>query len=126
MRVCAIFGRFCTIVHNFALFRTILQYFSLLGCFFLRYLHFTIPSLANLIDKMSLRKFHIFFITLATICLVSFGLWCLYSGSSIFSSPKSGENLRLFSSSASFVLAAMTLFYGVWFYFKKIKNIQIS
>ena len=75
---------------------------------------------------MSLRKFHILFITLATICLLSFGLWCFYTGASIFSDPKSGERLRALSGSFSIILALVTLVYGRWFYVKKIKNLQTA
>ncbi|MAP17165.1 MAG: hypothetical protein CMO49_05255 [Verrucomicrobiales bacterium] len=73
---------------------------------------------------MSLRKFHILFITLSTICLLSFGVWCFYTGSSIFSDPGSGESLRIMSGSTSVTLAVFTLIYGRWFYVKKIKNLQ--
>ena len=75
---------------------------------------------------MSLRKFHILFISLSTICLLSFGLWCFYTGSSIFSDPKSGESLRTLSGSISVILAVATLIYGRWFYVKKIKNLQTT
>tara|TARA_B100001029_G_scaffold114355_1_gene94572 strand:- start:216 stop:452 length:237 start_codon:yes stop_codon:yes gene_type:complete len=73
---------------------------------------------------MSLKKFHILFITLATICLLSFGLWCFYTGASIFSDPISGEFFRVLSGSFSLFLALTTLVYGRWFYIKKIKNLQ--
>ena len=75
---------------------------------------------------MSLRKFHILFITLATICLLSFGLWCFYTGATIFSSTKSGESYRMVSGFSSLVLALVTLVYGRWFYVKKIKNLQTA
>ncbi len=73
---------------------------------------------------MSLSKFHVLFITLATLCLLSFGLWCFYASSSIFENPQNGESLRLVIGSFSLILALFTLVYGVWFYFKKIKNLN--
>ncbi len=73
---------------------------------------------------MSLSKFHVLFITLATLCLLSFGLWCFYASSSFFENPQNGESLRLIIGSLSLILALITLVYGVWFYFKKIKNLN--
>jgi hypothetical protein len=72
---------------------------------------------------MSLRKFHIVFISISTLCLLSFGLWCFFASASIFENPQNGESLRLVSGSFSLVLALFTLVYGVWFYIKKIKNL---
>ncbi|MBD28184.1 MAG: hypothetical protein CMO38_02925 [Verrucomicrobiaceae bacterium] len=73
---------------------------------------------------MSLRRFHIVFISISTLCLLSFGIWCFYASSSIFENPQNGENLRRISGSLSLILALITLVYGIWFYFKKIKNLN--
>ena len=72
---------------------------------------------------MSLRIVNIVFISISTLCLLSFGLCCFFASPSIFENPQNGESLRLASGSFSLVLALFTLVYGVWFYFKKIKNL---
>ena len=63
---------------------------------------------------MSLKKFHILFITLATLCFLGFGAWC-------FVQQEDGGVLVITFAIMSVLLGLLTAFYGVWFYRNKIK-----
>jgi len=63
---------------------------------------------------LSLKKFHILFITLATLCFVGFGMWC-------FVQPEEGGVVLTGFAIISVFLGLFTAFYGVWFYRNKIK-----
>ena len=62
---------------------------------------------------MSLKGFHIIFITLSTLCLVGFASWTF-----VFNTD---GGLRI-AGVVSGILAVLLLGYGVWFYQKKLKN----
>jgi len=64
---------------------------------------------------LSLKKFHILFITLATICFVGFGGWC-------FAQPDDSGGLFLPFAVAGIALGLFTAIYGVWFYRNKISD----
>ncbi|MFP6873381.1 MAG: hypothetical protein VCA55_07695 [Verrucomicrobiales bacterium] len=64
---------------------------------------------------MSLKKFHILFISLATLCFIGSGVWCFMSAA------KAAHGL-LFAGIASSVLGLATAVYGLWFYRSKIRN----
>jgi hypothetical protein len=65
---------------------------------------------------MSLKKFHIVFITLATLCMAGFSLWCFL--------PRQGGGVGvLVSGGVSLGLAFVTAFYGVWFYRNKLSDV---
>jgi amino acid transporter len=64
---------------------------------------------------LSLKKFHILFITLATLCFVGFGAWC-------FAQPEESGSLLLAFAIMSVLLGLFTAVYGVWFYRNKIKQ----
>ena len=64
---------------------------------------------------MDLKKFHIVFITLATLCFVGFGLWSF--------SPSAGGGLAaLVGGGAGIALGLATAVYGMWFYRNKIRD----
>ena len=67
---------------------------------------------------MSLKGFHIVFITFSTLLALGAGAWCLYINS-IHGAP-------VFQVGAifSFVSAAALIVYGVWFY-RKMKRLRI-
>ena len=63
---------------------------------------------------MDLKKFHILFITLATLCLVGFGLWCF--------APRFDKPVGLVPAGVlSILLGIATAVYGMWFYRNKIR-----
>jgi uncharacterized membrane protein YpjA len=66
---------------------------------------------------MDLKKFHILFITLATLCLVGFGLWCFAPR---FDSPAGLIPAGIFS----ILLGMATAVYGMWFYRNKIRALS--
>lgn len=63
---------------------------------------------------MDLKRFHIIFITLATLCCVGFGLWC-------FAPMAGGSPLIVATGIASIALGVTTAVYGMWFYRNKIR-----
>ncbi len=67
---------------------------------------------------MSLKGFHIVFITVSTLLALGVGAWCLWVDS-IDGAPR-------FRAGAicSFVAAAALMVYGVWFY-RKMKRLRI-
>ena len=62
---------------------------------------------------MSLKGFHILFITLSTLCLVGFAVWTVASDAGVF--------VRI-SGGVSAVLGAGLAVYGSWFYRNKLKD----
>ncbi len=66
---------------------------------------------------MDLKRFHILFITLATLCFVGFGLWCIASGSLTGAAAIVGGTLGL-------LLGLATALYGIWFYRTKIRPLE--
>ena len=67
---------------------------------------------------MSLKGFHIVFITLSTLLAILVGGWCLSVNSAV------GAPVYLGGAIASFVVAVALAIYGVWFY-KKMKRLRI-
>jgi hypothetical protein len=67
---------------------------------------------------MSLKGFHILFITVSTLLALGVGAWCLW--------VNSVEGAPVFRAGAifSFVAAAALMAYGVWFY-RKMKRLRI-
>ncbi|MFL2479495.1 MAG: hypothetical protein ACJ0K4_08095 [Verrucomicrobiales bacterium] len=76
---------------------------------------------------MSLKKFHILFITLSTLCLVGFGAWCFF-GNFQLTNGFAGDLMKFkyLCGITSIVLGLITSIYGVWFYRKKIKYFEIT
>jgi len=64
---------------------------------------------------LSLQKFHILFISLATLCFAGFGVWC-------FMSAAKAAHGVLLAGIASSALGLATAVYGLWFYRSKIRN----
>lgn len=67
---------------------------------------------------MSLRGFHIFFITLSTLLALGVGAWCLWVNS------VHGTPIFLIGAICGFVAAAGLITYGIWFY-RKMKRLRI-
>lgn len=63
---------------------------------------------------MDLKKFHILFITLATLCFVGFGLWC-------FGQTVGGGAAMAAAGALGVALGVATAAYGMWFYRNKIR-----
>ncbi|HTP80824.1 MAG TPA: hypothetical protein VMM57_10530 [Bacteroidota bacterium] len=55
---------------------------------------------------MSLKTFHLFFISLSTVCCVGFGVWLILSDMGA---------IRIAASAASFLCAAALVLYGLRF-----------
>lgn len=68
---------------------------------------------------MSLKNFHILFITVSVLLSVSFGIWALYTNS------QEPGKAYLLMGVLSLILAAVLLVYGVWF-LQKIKRLNGS
>jgi uncharacterized membrane protein YpjA len=66
---------------------------------------------------LSLKQFHILFITLATICFVGFGVWC-------FAQPEESRGLFLPLAVVAVALGLFTAIYGVWFYRNKLQDAE--
>ena len=67
---------------------------------------------------MSLKGFHIVFITASTLLALGVGAWCLWINS------VEGAPVFRIGAICSFVAAAVLLIYGVWFY-RKMKRLRI-
>jgi len=67
---------------------------------------------------MSLKGFHIVFITFATLLALGSGAWCLWVDS-MHGSP----SFRI-GAIGSFVAGAALIIYGIWFY-RKMKRLRI-
>jgi hypothetical protein len=68
---------------------------------------------------VDLKKFHILFISLATLCFVGFGLWCF--------TPKAGGSAAMIATGAlGVMLGVATAVYGMWFYRNKIRAVDLS
>ncbi|MDB4783569.1 hypothetical protein OAG39_03015 [Verrucomicrobiales bacterium] len=76
---------------------------------------------------MSLKKFHILFISLATLCLVGFGVWC-FVGTFQVGDGFVGDltKIKYLCGATSIALGLITSIYGVWFYRNKIKYFEIT
>jgi hypothetical protein len=67
---------------------------------------------------MSLKGFHIVFITFSTLLALGVGAWCLW-----VNSVAGAPGFRM-GAICSFVAAAVLMIYGVWFY-RKMKRLRI-
>jgi hypothetical protein len=67
---------------------------------------------------MSLRGFHIVFITLSTLLAAGVGGWCLWINSI------EGTPVFLIGAVCGFVAAVSLIIYGIWFY-RKMKRLRI-
>jgi hypothetical protein len=67
---------------------------------------------------MSLKAFHIVFITFSTLLALATGVWCLWINLTV------GAPIYAAGAVASFVVAIVLMVYGVWFY-RKMKRLRI-
>jgi hypothetical protein len=67
---------------------------------------------------MSLRGFHIVFITVSTLLALGVGAWCLWVDS------VAGAPLFRAGAICSFIAAIALMAYGIWFY-RKMKRLRI-
>ena len=67
---------------------------------------------------MSLKGFHILFITVSTLLAVGVGGWCLWVDS------VEGTSAFRIGAICSFIAALALMVYGVWFY-RKMKRLRI-
>jgi hypothetical protein len=67
---------------------------------------------------MSLKGFHIVFITFSTLLALGVGAWCLWVNNTV------GAPVYLTGAIGAFVAAAALITYGVWFY-RKMKRLRL-
>jgi hypothetical protein len=67
---------------------------------------------------MSLKGFHIVFITFSTLLALACGAWCLWVNSVV------GAPVYLAGAICSFVAAVVLVVYGIWFY-RKMKRLRL-
>jgi hypothetical protein len=67
---------------------------------------------------MSLKGFHILFIVSSTLLALGTGFWCIWINLTV------GEAIYLEGAIASFVIAAVLVIYGIWFY-RKMKRLRL-
>ena len=67
---------------------------------------------------MSLKGFHILFITISTLLALGVGVWCLWINST------HGVPVYRLGAVAAFVAAAALICYGIYFY-RKMKRLRI-
>ncbi|MBA3272680.1 MAG: hypothetical protein H0T11_02250 [Chthoniobacterales bacterium] len=67
---------------------------------------------------MSLKGFHIVFITFATLLALGCGAWCIWLNQNV------GAAAYTVGAVMSFLAAAALVIYGVWFY-RKMKRLRI-
>ena len=67
---------------------------------------------------MSLKGFHIVFITFSTLLALGVGGWCLWINA------VEGAPVFRIGAISSFIVAAALIIYGVWFY-RKMKRLRI-
>jgi hypothetical protein len=67
---------------------------------------------------MSLKGFHIVFITVSTLLALGIGVWCLWINST------HGAPVYRVGAICAFVAAAVLIAYGIWF-FRKMKRLRI-
>ena len=67
---------------------------------------------------MSLKGFHILFISISTLLALGCGAWCIQMG------VENGTQSYVAGAVGSFVAAAALVIYGVWFY-RKMKRLRI-
>ncbi len=66
---------------------------------------------------MSLKAFHVFFVSLSVLCALGFGGW------SIVDWHRTGSGGTLLLGVLGFVAAAALVWYGLWF-LRKLKNVS--
>ena len=66
---------------------------------------------------MSLKAFHVFFVSLSVLCALGFGAW------SIADYLRTGRGSVLTLGILGFVAAAALVWYGLWF-LRKLKNVS--
>lgn len=69
---------------------------------------------------MSLRGFHVLFISLAVLCTVGFALWTLFSGA-----DSNTGAVRIVGMISGFAGLGLGI-YGVWFYKKKLNDNKLA
>lgn len=67
---------------------------------------------------MSLKGFHILFITVSTLLALGVGAWCIRANLAV------GAPVYLLGAIGSFIAAIALMVYGVWFY-RKMKRLRI-
>ena len=67
---------------------------------------------------MSLKGFHILFITVSTLLALGVGAWCIRANLA------AGAPVYLLGAIGSFIAAVALMIYGVWFY-RKMKRLRI-
>ena len=67
---------------------------------------------------MSLKGFHILFITVCTLLALGLGAWCIRVNLAV------GASVYLLGAIGSFAAAGALMIYGVWFY-RKMKRLRI-
>lgn len=67
---------------------------------------------------MSLRGFHIVFITFSTLLALAIGAWCLWVNSIV------GAPVYTAGAVCSFIAAVGLIGYGIWFY-RKMKRLRL-
>lgn len=67
---------------------------------------------------MSLKGFHIVFITFSTLLALGLGAWCIWVN------MVEGAPIFLTGAVCSFLAAAALLIYGIWFY-RKMKRLRL-
>lgn len=67
---------------------------------------------------MSLKGFHIVFITFSTLLALGCGIWCLQLGQA------TGTTSYMLGATLAFVAALALVIYGFWFY-RKMKRLRI-
>ncbi len=66
---------------------------------------------------MSLKAFHLFFMTVSLVFSIAFGLWAFRAYRA------DGQTMNLVLSVASMLFAALLIPYGIWF-LKKLRNVS--
>jgi cytochrome bd-type quinol oxidase subunit 1 len=67
---------------------------------------------------MSLKGFHIVFVTFSTLLAIAIGAWCIWVN------LVEGRPVYLAGAVCSFISAAILVVYGFWFY-RKMKRLRI-
>jgi hypothetical protein len=67
---------------------------------------------------MSLKGFHIVFITFSTMLALGIGSWCVWVHLNV------GESVYLVGAAAGFASAVALVIYGFWFY-RKMKRLRL-
>ena len=67
---------------------------------------------------MSLKGFHIVFITFSTMLALGIAAWCVWVNMTV------GESVYLAGAIAGFLCAGVLVAYGIWFY-RKMKRLRL-